>query len=222
MGSLTPRLTSGLILLIQHGRRTWRTQLTVVGASTLKLDAGSMLPKELLHMQRGTPLTCRYHLNAATCYFDTHFLGLEGTGAQTRILITAPENITLRQRRQHLRAARMTPVALRVPILNKALSRGENRISYNCWVPGVALNVSAGGLKAMLELPLKHDILPHKEAWLNMRIDGLDLRSRILRWVRVDMSTEKTVQIYAFSDLSHSEMEAIENLNLRWLSGLRV
>ena len=219
MVAVSEELKTGMTLMIQSGLQTWRTRVERIEDDDVVLDAGSLLPDELTELEPASRLTCRFHLSHSVCSFESSFLGIEEGEEQDWVRIQAPRSISQHQRRQHPRAARRMPIKMRLPLFNRPLSRSRDRdYIFICWVEGTALNISAGGFKAELNLPRGHKISPHDVAEITLELDGLKLNRRSVRWLRIDWSTDEPLQVYTFEDLEQAEIDVINQNNQHWLS----
>lgn len=208
----------GTAVLLAVGGQTWRTELWSAEGASLRLSLGEMPPLELLRLDPGMRVSCRYHDSQALCTFESAVLGQATVEGRRLLELASPVQVSRNQRRRHLRVARRVPLKVRLPLRNDALSKACSReFILSCWVEGVAVNVSAGGLRAVLRLPRHHAVAPHGEALVRLELGGEVLHDRRLAFVRRDWSTDEVVLVYAFADLSRQEAERIEGFNLNWL-----
>jgi hypothetical protein len=208
----------GTAVLLAVGSQTWRTELWGLDGSTLTLSLGEMPPLDLLRMDPGTHVSCRYHDTQALCTFDSTVLGQETREGRRLLALSAPGQVARNQRRRHLRVSRSVPLKLRLPLRNEALGKARGReFVMGCWVEGVAVNISAGGLRVVLRLPRGHAVAHHAEALVRMEVGGERLRDRRLSFIRRDWSTDDVVLVYSFADLSPVEAERLEHSNMSWL-----
>ncbi len=212
----TPR--PGMAILLAVGGQTWRTEFVGLEEGALQLSLGEMPPLELLRLDPGTKVSCRYHDSQALCLFDTTVRGQLHEKERHLLELEAPSQVARNQRRRHLRVSRHVPMTLRLPLRNEALSkvRGKEFV-MNCWVEAVAVNISAGGMRMLLRLPRQHSVAQHREAHVRFELGGEVFRDRRLTFVRRDWSSDDVVLVYEFADLNRDEAERIEGFNLSWL-----
>ena len=212
-----PRPGSAILLAV--GGQIWRTALWRVEEDSLLLSLGEIPPVELLRLDSGLKVSCRYHESQVLCTFDSSVRGHGLEDGQHLLEVATPPQVSRNHRRRHLRVVRHVPLKLRLPLRNDALTklRGKDFIQL-CWIEAVAVNISAGGLRAVLSLPRHHSVAQHPEAKVRLELGGEVLHDRRLTYVRRDWSTDDVVLVYAFADLSHEEAERIEGYNLSWLN----
>jgi c-di-GMP-binding flagellar brake protein YcgR len=210
-------LPTGAGLLIEHGGRTWRTQV-VIGGEPLLVSVGELIPADLAALPAGTRLDCRLHDANGVLRFESRVLGRQAHGRLDCLRLSDPARQSHQQRRQHLRVTRRLPVKLRLPLKNETLSRAKGReMLFDCWVEALALNLSAGGLRLLLQLPRQHAVAPHRRAQLRFELGGREFRDKPLNFVRRDWSQDETLLVYQFAALDPGESEWIEAHNLRWV-----
>lgn len=208
----------GMAVLLAVGGQTWRTEMWSLDPAALTLSLGEMPPLDLLRLDPGARVSCRYHETQALCVFDSTVLGQETREGRRLLALAVPAQVARNQRRRHIRVARRVPLKLRLPLRNEALGKARGReFTMVCWVEGVAVNISAGGLRVVLHLPRQHTVAQHAEARVRLEVGGERLRDRRLSFIRRDWSTDEVVLVYAFADLSPAEAERLEHSNLSWL-----
>ncbi|MFA7329893.1 MAG: hypothetical protein WC326_02355 [Candidatus Delongbacteria bacterium] len=208
----------GTAILLAVGGQTWRTELAGLEQGALQLSLGEMPPLELLRLDPGTKVSCRYHDSQALCIFDTTVRGQLHEAERHLLELEAPPQVARNQRRRHLRVSRRVPMTLRLPLRNEALGKVRGReFVMTCWVEAVAVNISAGGMRMLLHVPRQHSVAQHRDAHVRFELGGEVFRDRRLTFVRRDWSTDDVVLVYEFADLSRDEAERIEGFNLNWL-----
>lgn len=213
-------LHAGMALLIEHEGSTWRTQVANA-ADPLLVFLGDLIPEELAGLPTGTRLACRFHLPMGIVRFESSVLGRQRDGGRECLRLAPPERVAQEQRRQHLRVSRKLPLHLRLSLKNEALSRAKGRdFLYDCWIEAVALNISAGGLSALLHLPRGHAVAPHKQALVRFELSERGFKDKALTFVRRDWNQDETILVYQFASLVPEETDWIERHNLRWMQRL--
>lgn len=196
--------------------RTWRTELVEAGPDGLLLSLGETAPPELLRLESGLHLTCRYHESQAVCTFTGTLLGSVRHGELDCLRLALDQPVARSQRRQHARVTVRIPLHLRLPLRNEALSQSLGRdFILDCWVQATALNISAGGFRAALVLPRQHVVANHRQATARFELAGLHFHDRPLNFIRRDWSSEEPLHIYMFADLQQGEIEAIESFSVK-------
>jgi c-di-GMP-binding flagellar brake protein YcgR len=219
---MSQSLHEGATLILDRQGRTWRTTLVRQLMGYLLVDVGDLVPVELEALKKGTFLTVRSHEQEALLLFETTVIGLVEIRGKHLLKLDLPLNLERRQRRKHLRVTRRLPVQLFLRLKNDFISRNHAEIfSYDCWVEATAVNVSAGGLRILLNLPKRHSVLSSDQVRISCHFDDLRLQKRPLKWLRRDSSTEDVVLVFTFIDLNPIETEQLEKQNLRWLSAKR-
>jgi hypothetical protein len=209
----------GTAVHLALGGQTWRTTVAAAGPEGLLLSLGEIAPAELLELESGQRLACRFHEAQALCTFGAVLEGQVRTESGDCLQLALAGPVERRQRRQHVRVSLKVPLQLRLPLRNDALTRARHAQEFilECWVQALAVNLSAGGFRALLTLPRHHSVALHKEGRVRMDFAGLRLRDRGLLFLRRDWSSDQAQIIYMFADLAPDEIDRIESYSLDWL-----
>jgi hypothetical protein len=204
----------GAPILLAVAGQTWRTQLLEGDEASLLVSLGEMPPAQLLSMELGTRVSCRFHDQQALSTFESTLRGLVQSNGQMCLMLERPGRITRSQRRQYVRVDVKVEMQLRLMLRNDALTRARGQeFTQLCWVQAMAVNISAGGFRATLSLPALHSVVAHREAHVRFELGGERFRDRRVAFLRRDPGDE-AVFIYTFADLSRAEIERIEGINL--------
>lgn len=210
-------LHPGMALLIEHAGRTWRTEV-VRASDPLRVHLGDLVPEELADLPAGTTLACRFHRPEGVVRFDSNVLGRCKDEGRECLSLAPPEHMASEKRRRHLRISRRIDMRLRLPLKNDALSRAKGRdYLYDAWIEAVAVNISAGGFRARLELPRHHSPAPHRQALVRFELEGRAFKDCALVFVRRDWNQDETIHVYQFASLDDEATDWIERHNLRWM-----
>jgi hypothetical protein len=209
----------GTAILLVVGEQTWRTKLVLGGSDGLLLDVGDLVPESLRALTLGRMMQCRYHETESLTTFQCAFKGFQRSADRRELLLLGePDSVVRNQRRQHVRVSRKIPIQLQLKLRNDQLSRSLGKeYAYKCWVEGEAINISAGGFRAALSLPMHHSVANHRDALIRFDLNDRRFRDRRLDFIRRDWSSEENIIVYRFGDLSHDEIVWLEQNNSSWL-----
>jgi hypothetical protein len=214
----------GTPVLLELEGVTWRLELVASvfpDARVLRLALGEMPPLELMRLEKGRRVACRFHEGQILGAFEGRVAGVVKEDGRAILELDRPASISRSPRRKHVRVNRHVAMKLRLPLRNEALGRALGKdFTMLCWVQATAVNISAGGVRVVLELPRHHSAAPHREAVLRFDLSELHIHDRKVNLVRRDWSTGDTVMIYTFVDLSPEEVQAIEAHNMNWLGSV--
>ncbi len=204
------QLREQLSLSIRHqeGRIRFRTQVADVGVDFFAVNLLDLPEARQGALVAGDEVRGTIVRHDALYHFSSYVIGVFPVERLQLLRVAQPRNFWREQRRQFFRVEHRIPVVIQLEYQNSGAER------QSCTINGSILNISAGGVKILADLPDGVELQQGAHVMLSFDIEEFSFTDLLGEVLRIDKSPTQRSFAVIFIDPKIDTQNTITRLNI--------